>query len=103
MGAPILFSLPRDTDSRAGEPHYLERLFGPVVGTAMLWRVLNYPTPDALRKAIERGRAPVATFVIPGRRGRFAHTRDVIAWLERPPESGSQADVSSDEEEGPMT
>ena len=42
------------------------------------------PSPaaqDAFRKASHRGRLPVRTFEMVGRRGRFAVTTDIAQWL----------------------
>lgn len=52
----------------------LTRVLGPVVGG------LGLRTQTAFRKAHVGGRLP-HTFVIPGRRGRFAATADIAAWL----------------------
>lgn len=69
-------------------PHFLEREHGPLLGTPTLWRVLGFTTGDAFRKALQRNTVPVPVFQLPNRRGRFAHTRQVIEWLRqvgRPP------------------
>ena len=65
-----------------GTEHYLERLYGPVIGGERLSLVLGFASPDAFRKAASRGTLPVVTFSLPKRRGRFAHTRDIIHWLQ---------------------
>lgn len=59
----------------------LEARFGVVVGGAALWRLLGFRTGDAFRKAAQRQALPVATFTLPNRRGRFARTADIAAWL----------------------
>lgn len=43
-----------------------------------LW---GYPSQAAFRKAHQRGRLPVDTFGLDGRRGRFATATDIAAWL----------------------
>lgn len=72
----------RISNAGRAEEHYLERLYGPVLGAPALWQVLGFASVDAFRKAAVRGVLPVATFTLPKRRGRFAHTHDVIRWLE---------------------
>lgn len=59
----------------------LTRALGPVLGGAQLTRALGYPTQSAFRRALSRGAVPIPVFTIAGRRGRFALTRDVAAWL----------------------
>jgi hypothetical protein len=71
-----------DHNAADSAAHLLEQLYGPVIPSAVLWRALGFPSPDALRKAIARGTAPVQTFTLENRRGRFAYTRDVVLWLE---------------------
>lgn len=54
---------------------------GATVGGSVLTKALGYPTQDAFRKASHRGRLPVQTFEMAGRRGRFAVTTDIAQWL----------------------
>ncbi len=54
---------------------------GATVGGRALTMALGYPTQDAFRKASHRGRLPVRTFEMVGRRGRFAVTTDIAQWL----------------------
>lgn len=61
----------------------LVRAIGATVGGEALTRALGYRSQDAFRKAQQRGRVPVATFEIEGRRGRFALGADIAAWLWR--------------------
>lgn len=61
----------------------LIRALGATVGGESLSRALGYPSQDAFRKAHHRGRVPVATFEVVGRRGRFASVIDIAAWLWR--------------------
>lgn len=60
---------------------YLIKLYGPMLGGATLFKALGYPSASALRSAIYRGQLSVPIFEIPPRRGRFALTADVAAWL----------------------
>lgn len=57
------------------------RALGATIGGEPLSRALGYPSQDAFRKAQQRGRLPVATFTVDGRRGRFASAVDIAAWL----------------------
>lgn len=59
----------------------LTRTLGPVLGGAQLTKALGYPTQSAFRRTVARGAVPIPVFTISGRRGRFALTRDVAAWL----------------------
>lgn len=56
--------------------------YGPIVGGEDLVRLLGYPSSVALRQANSRGTVPVAIFNIPHRRGKFAFTEEVAAWLK---------------------
>lgn len=66
------------TDDRLTQ---LDNLYGPILGSSVLWRVLGFSSPDAFRKAVRRGTVPVETFIIPNRRGVFARTTAVASWL----------------------
>jgi len=57
--------------------------YGPMVGGATLCKVLGYPSAAALRQALSRGLISVPVFEIQNRRGRFALTQDVVAWLSQ--------------------
>ena len=56
---------------------------GHVIGGQVLIRLLGYPTADAFQQAIRRGSVGVAVFALPGRRGKFALTRDVAEFLDQ--------------------
>lgn len=58
----------------------LER-YGPVLGGQNLRQVLGFASAAAFRKAASRGTLPVPVFNVPNRRGRFALTQEVAAWL----------------------
>lgn len=45
-------------------------------------KALGFKTASALTKARQAGRLPVPMFTLPGRRGWFASTESVRAWLE---------------------
>lgn len=59
----------------------LIRAYGVIVGGARLTRALGYPTQQAFRQAVARGRVPVPLFTIPGRRGKFAQIQDIARWV----------------------
>ena len=61
--------------------HWLTSAYGPIVGGEQLTRLLGYPSNEAFRQALNRGQLPVRTFKIPHRRGKFAYTADIAAWL----------------------
>jgi hypothetical protein len=73
------------TSSSAGEMgagfQWLASAYGPIVGGEKLTRLLGYPSNEAFRQALNRGQLPVETFNIPHRRGKFAYTEDIAAWL----------------------
>ena len=54
---------------------------GELLSGATLQRCLGYRSARAYRRAIAQNALPVVTFALPGRRGYFARTRDVAAWL----------------------
>lgn len=55
--------------------------YGPLLGSRELWRVLGYSSPASFRQAKFRNQLPVKIFEIEGRRGSFALTIEVAAWL----------------------
>lgn len=79
--------LPMNTDTSSSEDSYegfecrLIRALGTTVGGSTLSRALGYPTQEAFRKAYQRGRLPITTFSLSGRRGRFAAVTDIARWL----------------------
>jgi hypothetical protein len=69
---------------------YLPRV--PVISAAETARLLGYPSAGALAKARQTGRLPIDMFQIPGRRGWFAATASVRAWLQHLMIGGSSTD-----------
>lgn len=70
--------------TRSADPHlesYLLGQHGPLMHGRNLWLALGYVSAQAFRKAVRFGTVPVHTFTIETRRGRFAKTRDVAAWI----------------------
>jgi hypothetical protein len=61
----------------------LEACHGPLMSGSALHRALGFQTGAGFRQAFKRGRLPIKTFRLPGRRDRFALTGDVAAWLDR--------------------
>lgn len=59
----------------------LTREAGSVLGGDALRRALGYRSVGAMRQAIRRGTIPVKVFPLANRRGKFALTHDVAAWL----------------------
>jgi hypothetical protein len=59
---------------------YLPRT--PVLSGPETARIMGFPTTEALYKARQAGRLPIDLFRLPGRRGWFAATPAVKAWLE---------------------
>lgn len=53
----------------------------PILSAAETARLLGYPSTGALAKARQAGRLPFEMFQVPGRRGWFAATPVVRAWL----------------------
>lgn len=68
----------------------LTRLYGPLLASRDLWKLLGFSTPAAYRQARLRHRIPVVEFEIEGRRGRFALTQEVARWLAEQRMSNSQ-------------
>jgi len=60
---------------------YLPRV--PLLSAADTARLLGFPSTGALAKARQAGRLPIEMFQVPGRRGWFAATPTVRAWLQK--------------------
>jgi hypothetical protein len=61
--------------------HELSSQHGPLMTGEHLWVALGYPSKEAFRQAVVRKKTPIPIFGIEKRRGRFALTKDVAAWL----------------------
>lgn len=59
----------------------LIEVYGPLLSDALLWRALGFKTWAGFDKAVRRGKVGVRVLTLPGRRGRYALTRDVASWL----------------------
>lgn len=69
-----------NAQTQADIDNYLPRV--PLLGAAETARLLGYPSTGALAKARQSGRLPFEMFQVPGRRGWFASTSVVRAWLQ---------------------
>ncbi len=54
---------------------------GPMMTGEDLRAALGYPSQEAFRQAVARKTIPIPIFGIEKRRGKFALTKDVAAWL----------------------
>jgi hypothetical protein len=57
--------------------------YGLLVNSAGLRTALGFASQGALRAAINSGRIAFRVFTVPGRRGRYALTHEVAAWLAK--------------------
>lgn len=60
----------------------LLREYGAIVDAGDVAHLLGYRSAYALAKARSRGRLPVQTFRIPGRRGWYATTAEIAGWID---------------------
>jgi hypothetical protein len=65
------------------------------LGASAAAKVLGFKSTDALRQARVRQRLPVPMFMIDGRRGWFASTETVAAWLEQTMDRGTHMEPRS--------
>lgn len=56
---------------------------GPMIGGKALYSTLGYTSASAFRQAVRRDTLPLAVFSIANRKGKFALTFDVAAWLAK--------------------
>lgn len=73
----------------------MENQFGPLMGGADLWRSLGFRTATAFSRALRVGALELPIFDLPCRRGKFALTRDVAAWLERAASAAAQSNATA--------
>jgi hypothetical protein len=87
---------PRDVQQLAAqlEADLLAR-HGPMVGGTELHRALGYPSATAFRTALNRDQVPIQVFNIEYRRGKFALTKHVAAWLANQLGDASQPKVKT--------
>lgn len=58
-------------------------LYGPTMFGRNLHNALGYGSGDAFRQAVSRKTVPIPVFPIEKRKGKFALTKDVAAWLAK--------------------
>lgn len=63
--------------------------FGPTLGGHDLYAALGFKTYSAFHRSKQRDEIGVHVFTLPGRRGWFALTTDVAAWLKVQADQGS--------------
>lgn len=61
--------------------NFLMTRYGPLLDSKALMDVLHYPTLLALDRSVQRGNVKLRMFHLPGRRGVFAHARDVASYI----------------------
>lgn len=54
---------------------------GELMSGRSLWMALGFKAERGFQRAAQRGALPVGVFELKGRRGRFAKTREIAAWL----------------------
>jgi hypothetical protein len=64
----------------------LEQTYGRVMASSQIAALLVFPSTAAFRQARRRGSISIRMFTMPGRRGSFAMTQDVAAWLAQQPQ-----------------
>jgi hypothetical protein len=67
----------------------LTEVYGPLIASRFLWKVLGFPSAAAYRQARVRNTIPVKEFDIESRKGKFALTVDVVDWLLRQRNGGA--------------
>jgi len=68
---------------RRGLEEDLLRLYGPLLSTEVLWKVLGYQTKNAFQQAVKRNRIAIPLIEIEHRRGKFALAKDMAMYLAR--------------------
>ncbi|WP_447896485.1 hypothetical protein [Stenotrophomonas acidaminiphila] len=68
----------------------LRAKYGAEIGGTDLRTLLGYKTAESFRKAVQRGKIPVRTYLHALRRGRFASTRILAEWMESLEQAGKE-------------
>jgi hypothetical protein len=71
---------------------------GMIVGGSTLWKALGFGTYAAFYRSWNKGTLGVRVFAIPGRKGQFALSEDVVEWVVRMAKHQSDQDISPDPE-----
>lgn len=74
--------------------------YGPLIGGPDLVKVLGFRSNAAFRRAEKLGIVGIRLFEIPGRKGKFAYSEDVEAWLENLTSRVSEESIDEKKEEG---
>lgn len=72
--------MPTDMRGKTLVEQLLDR-YGPTLGGRDLYSALGFKSYAAFHRSKQRGEVGVDVFALPGRRGWFALTTDVAAWL----------------------
>lgn len=73
-------------------------LYGPLLTSAQVAEMLRYRNRDALIQAHKRAALRFALFQVPGRKGMFAKTSEVAAWIESLPSYTDKTHLTEQEE-----
>jgi hypothetical protein len=84
-----------DRNARSPTTNWLMQEHGPLLPASVAAKLLGFRSTDALRQARIRKRLPIPMFTIEGRRGWFASTEIVAAWLERTMDRGTNVEPRS--------
>lgn len=82
--------------------HELSNQHGPMMTGEGLRAALGYPSKEAFRQAVARKTTPIPVFGIEKRRGKFALTKDVAAWIAAQ-RARAVAKISQPAQGDPMT
>lgn len=63
--------------------------YGPTLGGKELYAALGFRSYSAFHRSMQLGELGINVFTLPGRRGWFALTTDVAAWLTEQAKSGT--------------
>ena len=88
----------QEVDDESPTARWLLKEHGPFLSASVTAKVLGFKSTDALRQARCRQLLPVPMFPLEGRRGWFASTTAVAAWVEHTLESSTRNWHSPDEE-----
>lgn len=91
-----------DKQRSVATEHDAEHCLGePLLGGAQLRSALGFRSGEAFRAAARGGRLPVAVMKIQGRRGWFAKTEEVSAWVRSlPAQAANRSAPVEDPKEG---
>ncbi len=70
----------------------LLKQFGPLIGGVDLRKALGFRSAATFQRAVREKTLKIRIFDVPGRRGKFALTADVAAWLTSVSGSEHQSD-----------